>query len=358
MNTINEYGVKDRFTAEAARYPQWTLARVIAQHKGRYTLATEQGECPAEVSGKFRYQAATPSQYPVVGDYVMVTQPAHGGQAIIHQVLTRASTFQRTAVGVMGQSQIVAVNIDIAFLCMSLNHNFNLSRLERYLAIAWDSGATPVILLTKSDLCEDLEEKIRAVEGVAALTDVVVTSALDEEACSKVLDYVKPGVTASFLGSSGVGKSTLINRLMGEAVMATSEVGRLDKGRHTTTGREMLVLPNGGVVIDTPGMREIGVESVDLSKAFADIEELEATCKFSDCTHKKEPGCAVQQALADGRIDQRRLDSYFKLKREAKYDGLTSKKLEQTKLDGMFGAAGGMKGARKYLRQSDKRSKG
>ena len=285
----------------------------------------------------------------------MLTRADGDERAVIHHVLPRKSVFTRTAVGMKGQLQVVAANIDVAFLCMSLNSNFNLSRLERYLSVAWDSGAKPVVLLTKSDLSERLDEQEAAVERVAAFTDIVTTSAFDEAACARVLSYIPRGTTASFIGSSGVGKSTLINRLMGEDVLVTAAIGHLEKGRHTTTGREMLVLPNGGVVIDTPGMRELGVESVDLSKSFADIEALERECRFSDCTHTGEPGCAVLAAVAEGMLERRRLDSFLKLKREAKYDGLTHKQRETTKAEDMFKDVGGMKNVRKYIRQTDKR---
>jgi len=355
MNTILNYGLNNKYINMATQYPNLCLARVISQYKGLYKIATHQGESLANVSGKYRYEASTFSDYPAVGDFIMVSCSDLSEQAVIHYLLHRSSSFERTAVGSINQSQVVAANIDIVFLCMSLNNNYNLSRLERYLSIAYNSGAKPVILLMKADLCDNIEQKLNEIESVAPFTDVIVTSAFDDDTCNKIYAYVKKDVTASFIGSSGVGKSTLINKLMGKEIMATAEIGKLDKGRHTTTGREMLILPNGGVVIDTPGMREIGVESVDLSKSFADIEKFETQCKFTDCTHTNEPGCAILTAVDDGLIDRRRLENYFKIKREAKYDGLSSKEIETVKFNEMFKDVGGMKNVRKYNRQNNKK---
>lgn len=354
MNILETYGLSERFINEASLYPDYEIARVIAQYKGMYKIVRKDCECYAEVSGKFRYESDMLSTFPAVGDFVMISSSENQERALIHHVLTRRSVFERTAVGVTGQSQIIASNIDIVFICMSLNNNFNLSRLERYTSIAWNSGATPVIVLTKSDLCEDTSSLIAQVEASAPFTDIIVTSAFDDEACKRLLSYIKPKITASFIGSSGVGKSTLINKLMGEDVLETSSIGRDDKGRHTTTGREMLILPNGGIVIDTPGMRELGAQSVDLSTTFSDIEELEKSCRFRDCTHTSEPGCAVLEAIASGTLEQRRLDNYFKIKREAKYVGLTSRELENAKLNEMFKEVGGMKNAKKFIRHNSK----
>ena len=346
MNILQQYGLTDRFTTEAANYPDLTLGRVIAQYRGLYKIVTETGEHPAEISGKLRYETDELAKYPAVGDFVMVSVADDPSPAIIHHILTRKSVFMRKAVGLTDQAQPVAANIDIVFICMALNKNYNLSRLERYLAVAWDSGAKPVILLTKADLCQDLPEAIAEAERVSLYSDVIALSAFDADLPEKLAPYFAEGVTTAFIGSSGVGKSTLINRLLGESMILTAETGRDDKGRHTTTGREMIPCPLGGVVIDTPGMRELGADSADLSRAFADIDELSRQCRFSDCSHTSEPGCRVLQALEDGLIDQRRLDNYFKLKHEAGYEGLTSREIESKKLDRMFKDVGGIKGAR------------
>lgn len=358
MNPLIRYGANERRFAEATLFPELNLARVVSQYKDLYKIVTEVGECLAEVSGKFRYEATRLSEYPSVGDFVMADRlEGSSGNAIIHQVLTRKSVFERTAVGLEHQTQVVAANIDTVFICMSLNNDYNLSRLERYLSVAWNSGATPVVVLTKADLCEDLPSRLAEIAVAAPGTEVVATSSLDQISCGKLKPWLQPGMTTSFIGSSGVGKSTLINLLMGEELLTTSEIRQDDKGRHTTTRRELFVLPEGGVVIDTPGMREFGAESVDLSKAFSDIDRLVAQCRFSDCTHTKEPGCAVRQALEEGTLDERRFQSYQKLKREARYDGLTFKEIETQKLNAMFEEIGGMKKVKKFIRENNKRTK-
>lgn len=354
MNILEKYGLTNRFLNEATRYPELSLARIVAQYRGLYKIITESGELQAEISGKLRFETNELAQFPTVGDFVMVSAEGLGGNAIIHHVLSRKSIFLRTAVGVSGQAQPVAANIDVVFICMSLNNNYNLSRLERYLSVAWDSGATPVILLTKADLCDDLPKAVEEVERVSAFSDVVPLSMFAENIEEKLRRYLKSGTTAAFIGSSGVGKSTLINKLMGTEVLTTSEIGKADKGRHTTTGREMFPSPFGGVLIDTPGMRELGAESADLSKTFDDIEELASRCKFNNCTHTSEPGCAILQTLSAGKLEQRRLDSYLKLKIEAGYDGLNSKEIEVKKLERMFKDVGGMKNMRKFAKEKRK----
>ncbi|MSS27047.1 ribosome small subunit-dependent GTPase A [Desulfovibrio sp. PG-178-WT-4] len=356
MNILIDYGAGDGFFAEAALYPDRHLARITSQHKGLYKVMTNQGEKLAEISGKFRHNAIALSRYPAVGDFVMLSLPeADAGHAVIHHVLQRKSAFTRKAVGLEEQTQLVAANIDIVFICMSLNNDYNLSRLERYLSVAWNSRALPVIILTKADLYADVSHILDEISALAPGVDVVTTSINDQSSHDGLRSYLKPGITASFIGSSGVGKSTLINLLAGKEVLRTSQVGQDDKGMHTTTRRELLLLPQGGIVIDTPGMRELGVEFVDLSRSFADIENLAMQCRFDDCTHGAEPGCAVKRALETGALDERRWANYQKLKRETRYRGLSSRQLESEKLNGMFENIGGMKKARAFLRQTDKR---
>lgn len=350
MNMLETYGLTDQFKNLSTLYPQYKLARVVAQYRGLYRIVTENSELQAEVSGKLRYETHELAKYPTVGDFVMVSLGNAESNAIIHHVLCRKSIFLRTAVGVNNQAQPIASNIDNVFICMSLNNNFNLSRLERYLSVAWDSGATPVILLTKADLCDNLSATVAEVNKVSSFTDIISLSIFDENIAEKLKRYLGSGTTSAFIGSSGVGKSTLINLLIGKEILATGEIGKNDKGRHTTTGREMFPSLFGGVLIDTPGMRELGAESADISKTFEDIEDLASKCKFSDCTHTNEPGCAILKALAEGTIDQRRLNSYLKLKIEVGYDGLNFKEIEVKKLERMFKDVGGMKNVRKIAK--------
>ena len=356
---MKKLGLNDKFSAESAKYPGLYVGRVFSQHKDLYTIMCENNEVTAEISGKFRFDIATLSDYPAVGDFVMLDRNKNtDGNAIIHHVLSRKSVFIRKAAGTSNDNQVVASNIDTVFICMSLNNDFNLRRLERYLSIAWDSGAVPVVVLTKSDLCDNIEQKLQDVSAVAIGVEILVTSGFLQDGYTQVLSYVQEGQTIAFIGSSGVGKSTLINCLLGEGKLATKGLRNDDKGRHTTTRREMVLLENGGIVIDTPGMRELGIESADLSKTFADIDELSAMCKFSDCTHTNEPRCAVLQAISDGVISPERLSSYQKIKKEAGYEGLNSKQIETVKLNEMFKDMGGMKNARKFAKEANARKNG
>lgn len=250
-------------------------ARVIAHEKGLYKISDGTEVRTAVVSGKYRYGVKTVSDYPAVGDYVIAEWHEGDGNAVITGLFPRRSCFIRKAAGTGNREQVVATNIDTVFICMSLNKNFNIRRLERYLSIAYDSGATPVAVLTKADLCSDVGERIAEVQNAAPGVDVLAVSSLDEDT-GAVMRYILPGRTVAFIGSSGVGKSTLTNRLTGTDSIATRETGNDDKGRHTTTHRELIALPNGAFVIDTPGMRELGMwdSGGGIDTAFADIEAL------------------------------------------------------------------------------------
>ncbi|MGI6685833.1 MAG: ribosome small subunit-dependent GTPase A [Bacillota bacterium] len=353
---LKNIGLTERLIQESSKYQGLYLGRVSAQYKDLYKIVTEKGELTAEISGKFRFNAKSLSDYPAVGDFVMLDRmDSTQGNGIIYYVLTRKSAFERKAAGTSNDVQIVAANIDTVFICMSLNNDFNLRRLERYLSIAWDSGATPVIVLTKSDLCDDIKKMLDETASVAIGVDVLVTTSMSHDGFAAVKAYISPGKTVAFIGSSGVGKSTLINRLFGENILETQGIRNDDRGRHTTTRRELFILPNGGAVIDTPGMRELGLESADLAKAFADIDELASNCKFHDCTHQSEPDCAVKQAIKDGVLTAERLENYHKLKKEAKYDGLDSKQIEKEKISEMFRKFGGIKNARDFIKGKNTR---
>ena len=333
-STLTTYGLHDRFKQEATLYEGLFLARVLEQHRDLYKVVCERGQLHAGISGKLSYQAADSLSYPAVGDWVMIDRTdGHSGKAIIHHILRRKSVFARQAAGTGKEQQVIAANIDTVFICMSLNADFNLRRMERYLTIAWDSNAKPVIVLTKSDLCEDLSEKLKELETVSLGVDTLVCSSMSKDGYEAVARYIEAGKTIALIGSSGVGKSTLINRLLGQELMATREIrADDDKGKHATTHRQLIVLPDGGIVIDTPGMRELGVFSGSLSTTFEDIAELSAGCKFGNCSHGTEPGCAVQGAIANGLLSAQRFESYKKLQREMSYEGLNARQLEDEKI--------------------------
>ena len=312
--------IPDRWAALAAQDPELTAGRITLQEKGMYRVRTAEGERNALISGRFQFDAASVSDYPAVGDYVMVSF-ADQDTAVIHRVLPRKSLFVRKAAGTSRTEQVVAANIDTVFLCMSLNNDFNLRRLERYLAVAWESGEDPVVLLTKADLCGEVPRKLAEAEAVAGGVSILTVSVMEPDGCRQLLPYVTAGRTVAFVGSSGVGKSTLINRLLGEERLATDGLRKDDKGHHTTTHRELLFLPGGAMVIDTPGMRELGMwdTASGVEQVFADIEELAARCRFRNCSHTSEPGCAVREAIRRGRLTDGRWRSYQKLKNENSY---------------------------------------
>lgn len=311
-----------------------TTGRIISQEKGLYRLLCDKGEYLAEVSGNLRHNAVKSSDFPAVGDYVRAECDKSGqSHAVINEILPRKSVFIRKAAGTGRDDQVVAANIDTVFICMSLNNDFNIRRLERYLSIAWDSGASSVVVLTKADLCPDPDEYVRAVESVAFGTDIVTVSSVEEGGYLKLLPYIKADKTVALIGSSGVGKSTLINRLLDEERLDTNGLRNDDKGRHTTTRRELVLLENGGMVIDTPGMRELGLWDAEagLEKTFADIEELAAGCRFADCSHTSEPGCAVKAAIERGELSEERWLSYEKLRAENRYAENTDDYLAEKK---------------------------
>jgi len=321
MDELKTLGWSDWFAevATAEGVDVGTVARVTAELRGEYRLRTAAGEVPAQLSPRLRKGSADRLDRPMVGDWV-VTEPANGGAEVtIRAILPRRTLLARRGAGGGGEVQPIAANVDLVFIVMGLDGNYNPRRLERYLVAARESGAEPVVILSKADLCPDAAERVAEAEALASGVRVVPVSSLAGEGVALVRDVLEPGATACFVGSSGVGKSTLVNRLAGEEVMATGAVRERDaKGRHTTTHRQMILLPCGAIVIDTPGMREFGLwqagEGLDAS--FPEIAELARGCRFHNCSHVHEPGCAVREALAGGGIDPGRYGSYLKLKKE------------------------------------------
>jgi ribosome biogenesis GTPase / thiamine phosphate phosphatase len=301
---------------------EYEAGRVALEYQGIYRVFTDGGELLAEVTGKLRFQAQERADFPAVGDWVVITRIANENKASIHAILPRFSKFSRKAAGEVTEEQIVATNIDTIFLVQGLDKNYNLRRIERYLALAQESGSRPVIILSKADLIEDAEARAREVEQVAASVPVHVISSKLSQGLEPLYQYLGTGLTIAFMGSSGVGKSTLINRLLGKEQQKTQEVREEDsKGRHTTVHRELIVLPQGGLLIDTPGMRELQLWDAGegLADTFADIETFARDCYFGDCRHDNEPNCAVKAAVEEGILDASRLESYKKLQKEKEY---------------------------------------
>ncbi|VDG23382.1 ribosome small subunit-dependent GTPase A [Lactobacillus sp.] [Lactiplantibacillus mudanjiangensis] len=342
---LKTYGLTAAFETAAAKNADLDLARVTAQHRERYQVITTSGERTVTVTGKLSHQAMTPVDFPTVGDWVLVTPiKTTTEQSVITTILPRHSVLARTAAGSDVTGQLIAANVDTLFICMALNADFNVRRLERYLTMAWDSGATPVIVLTKADLCQDLSDKLAALADVAMGAEVVTCSMATGDGLSAVQAYTTAGKTVAFVGSSGVGKSTLINHLIGDDVLMTKTIrADDDKGRHATTARQLLLLPGGGIVIDTPGMRELQLYTGDLDRTFADIATLAQQCKFRNCRHQSEPGCAVQAAIATGELAMDRWESYQKLQTELQYQGMTARERENAKIDRLFGGKTAMR---------------
>lgn len=319
---LRAYGWDARFQEAFAGLNQQDAmpGRVISERRGQLSVQCGQGQYPARAAGRLLHQARDRSQLPAVGDWVALHP--HQPVSRIEAVLPRRSQFQRKSAGRRSEGQVVGANIDAVFLVSALDQDFNLRRLERYLVLAWESGADPVVLLNKSDLCPDSQRALEHAQEVAMGVPVHVLSALEGDGLDPLYDYLQPGRTGALLGSSGVGKSTLVNALAGRELQATAEIRAEDgRGRHTTTHRQLLLLPQGGLLLDTPGMRELQLWDAreGLSETFEDIAELAARCRFSDCAHLQEPGCAVRRALERGELDEARLESYRRLLREQRY---------------------------------------
>ena len=295
--------------------------RVLVEHRGSYVVRVADGEIEAAVSGRFRHEATGAEDFPAVGDWVGISPATDGGQpAIIHAVVPRRSRFARPARGDIPGAQIVAANVDVVLVVGGLDHDFNLHRLERYVTLAWASGAEPLIVLNKADLCDDVPGRVADVTAIAPGVPVRVLSAREGRGLESLTPLLEAGRTVALLGSSGVGKSTIVNALLGWERQQVGEVRADDqRGRHTTTIRELVVTPSGALLIDSPGMRSVGMWDAEegLAGAFADIQAFASQCRFSNCSHGAEPGCAVQAAIADGSLPVARLHSQQKLARES-----------------------------------------
>jgi ribosome biogenesis GTPase len=305
-----------RAELERLRDEKLIPARVAAHHRGAYVLWTEEGELTAPAAGRLRYEAAVGGIVPAVGDWVAARRTAGGGRGTIDAVLPRRTAFSRKRAAQEAVAQTLAANVDAAFVLVGLDADFSLRRLERYLTAAWESGAQPVVVLTKADLCADVAETAVAAERIAVGAPVHPLSNLTGDGLESLAPYLGTGRTAVLLGSSGVGKSSLLNRLAGAELMRTAALAADGTGRHTTTHRELVPLPGGALVIDTPGLRELQLWEGDIDSAFDDIGTLAAGCRFSDCAHTHEPGCAVLTAVDAGTLPLDRLRSWRKLQRE------------------------------------------
>lgn len=318
---LEELGWNDFFQGQFETIgKELVRARVRRQDAGGYQLFAEAGDMQAVLTGKFRHQANSKADLPTVGDWVLVeTLPNEPGKGIIRYLLARRSKFSRKEAGHQVDEQIIAANIDTVFVVCGLDGDLNLRRIERYLTTTWDSGAVPVIILNKSDLCSDVESKIDEVSKVSLGVEIIPVSAIDGTGMDELKAHLEPGKTAAMLGSSGVGKSTIINLLLGYERFETHDVRESDgRGRHTTTFRELTVTSALGLIIDTPGMREIQMwtEEDALERSFNDLQAFAQDCRFSDCSHASEPGCAVQRAIQSGELEEERLLSFRKLQRE------------------------------------------
>lgn len=322
---LTRYGWSDAWTDRFRPYASAGCepGRVLVRHRAALLVATASGEREAVVPGRLQHAAASPADLPAVGDWVALEPAAPHDAAPIRAVLPRSSVFSRKVAGRVADEQIVAANVDTVLIVTSLDCDFNARRLERYLMLTWESGATPVIVLSKTDLAGDDVGAVRAaIEAVAPGLPVIRLSSVTGEGVAEAGRMIRPGITAALLGSSGVGKSTLVNALLGDERQRTGTVRADGRGRHTTTHRELVPLPTGGLLLDTPGMRELQLVQVDagaVAATYPDIEGLARVCRFADCRHDAEPGCAVHAAVAAGELDAERLDGYHRIMAELRH---------------------------------------
>ncbi|MFZ5426302.1 MAG: ribosome small subunit-dependent GTPase A [Thermodesulfobacteriota bacterium] len=349
---LKQLGFDQWFEAHASGMSRdgFAFARVSAVNKGTYLVNGGSGDIPGELAGRLAYMTDDPCAFPCVGDWVLVSTYDGGRAAIIHDVLPRKTSLRRKAPGSTVGVQMIAANIDTAFIVQSCHFDFNPNRLERYLAMVSDGGARPVVVLTKTDLAgpEELHRKMEMVRAVARVA-VIPVSNVDGTGFGALRDILSPGGTYCLLGSSGVGKTTILNRLLRRQAFLTSGVSATGEGTHTTTRRQLIVLDNGAMIIDTPGMRELGLAgaSTALDAGFGELSALAANCRYSDCTHRHEPGCAVRAAVESGAVPSRSYENYLKLRKESEHYEMSS--LDKRRKDKAFGRL--VKSVKKSLRK-------
>ena len=342
MNALEKIGFNDWFSnhLDQAMSENHGIARVTAVHKDSYTISLGEGDIFAELAGNLLYSSDSAVDLPTTGDWVYADTFDDDTHAIIYGVLPRKTLLKRKTAGKTVEFQLIAANIDVAFIIQSLNENFNLRRLERYLVMVNETGIEPVILLSKSDLlaASETEDIINTVQQINPAIKILPFSNLNQDSVAEINALLKNGFTYCLLGSSGVGKTTLLNSIIGEDAYETRTVSKIQsKGRHTTTSRQLVRLDNGAMIIDTPGMRELGSISVDsgLDETFSEIQSLAQTCKFSNCTHSNEKGCAIRLAIEEGRLSESRYQNYLKMKKESDFNEMSY--VEKRKKDRAFG---------------------
>lgn len=324
MKDLSIYGWNDYFEAYFSEYSSdgFSPARIAVEHRNYYELYCEFDGLTAEKSGKLFYNAKNPDELPSVGDWVVIRRIENEKKAVIIAVLPRKTKFSRNKAGNVTEEQVIAANVDVVFVMSSLNQELNFRRIDRYVTLTWENDIKPVIVLSKADLCDDMYEKLVEAENYFNGTEVHVVSAVKGAGVDQLFNYFEGNKTVAVLGSSGVGKSTLINVLLDRNKMKVKDLSLYkDKGRHTTTHRELVLVPGGGLILDTPGMREIQLweGGEGLSELFEDIEKIVLNCRFTDCKHESEPGCAVKEAIKNGEISPARFKSYKKLLNEISY---------------------------------------
>ena len=341
MMKLGDMGFDQWFQAHAGDLHQEgrSVARVSAVDRGSYLIRNQTGEVPAELAGKFYFQVESPVDLPCVGDWVTAQYHSNDTAAIIHEVFPRKTFLRRKSSGEKVEFQMIAANIDAAFLVQSCHFDFNPRRMDRYLVMAADGGVEPIVVLTTTDLIgpEELEQKVAAIRTGAVFARVIALSNITGVGFDEFRQVLAPGRTYCLLGSSGVGKTTLINRLIGENAFETKAVSGTGEGRHTTSRRQLIVLDQGAMLVDTPGMRELGLLGAGegVEQGFQDVHRLSLDCRYPDCGHTQEPGCAVRAAVAGGVLSEDRYSSYMKLKKESEYHELSY--LDKRKKDRAFG---------------------